>query len=495
MCAAIHFTQLNNGLVARNDFITAQALLSEESLLKCVQELAVSMQLDTSFLTLAWLLHGCRSYRHDAGSFMLNAVLVALNLLGVAIHESAGDLQWCDVERWCFQIVCDGHHTALPPLPARTRRTQTESSEVPSTQVDDLQAEIVTLCDANAALRSQLRSDKKKLHKRIKFWHLACITARNDAQRAQEELINSRALKQDVQRQHLSVKAGMGIALQRCASNTSARRLGIALQGDVAHQTVCKWELMLDAAMKAASKHLYMEWMDDAFGKSDHEEPRSSSTPISIHVIKADATNKSVWQKQKLHLLKLKTLFSADVAAGHRGFEETVSWGDMLPQTDSTALGTLALLSKQLKSVGMPDWQDLAQRFRAWGAMDVESRAYKDVIITFIMNTDAGSDQVKARHFVRECVASVNHMFKFFFLESNCFFHQYHLATRALLVEADNLLKVLEAPVKNVLFVCCDMVQCMAGKGITALQRMAGAIPTELPFGSGLQEVPSMYLG
>ena len=97
---------------------------------------------------------------------MSNAVLVALNWLGVAIRESAGDLQWCDVERWCFQIVCDGHHTALP---ARTRRTQTESSEVPSTQVDDLQAEIVTLCDADAALRSQLRSDKKKLYKRVKF--------------------------------------------------------------------------------------------------------------------------------------------------------------------------------------------------------------------------------------------------------------------------------------------------------------------------------------
>ena len=75
------------------------------------------------------------------------------------------------------------------------------------------------------------------------------------------------------------------------------------------------------------------------------------------------------------------------------GYAEMTRWADAQPVEDATGGGTLALVQKQLRSVGAP----------LWSAFDVWAKAHPDSNALRVMNccSDGGPDQKRCRRELR----------------------------------------------------------------------------------------------
>ena len=76
------------------------------------------------------------------------------------------------------------------------------------------------------------------------------------------------------------------------------------------------------------------------------------------YFIRCDATNASVWQKSKLHVLTLQASCRLPQKARPMTF---LGVGDLLPITSSTAESLLAIIERQVGSLGAPLWKDIGE--------------------------------------------------------------------------------------------------------------------------------------
>ena len=146
---------------------------------------------------------------------------------------------------------------------------------------------------------------------------------------------------------------GCGVAIMRCVSNTSSKRLCIVMRKDVAHTTVNKWEMVTDASLVAASRAWHkeddalLELEDGAPAAPDESAPEivEASLPKRIwkwHHIRCDATNAMVWQRCKLFTLEVKSSKMMDQDRAGLGCSEL---GVLPHQELHTRLGDLQEVS------------------------------------------------------------------------------------------------------------------------------------------------------
>ena len=101
--------------------------------------------------------------------------------------------------------------------------------------------------------------------------------------------------------------------LRQLASGSTARRLGLALGIDAHRTTVCRWGILVNAALLAGSRLFYktMQASMEALLPESFAAKGTDDRPWrqSLHVVSGDATNTLVWQKTKLHTLRVNSSY------------------------------------------------------------------------------------------------------------------------------------------------------------------------------------------
>ena len=148
---------------------------------------------------------------------------------------------------------------------------------------------------------------------------------------------------------------------------------------------------------------------------------------IVLHAVRGDATNASIWQRRKLHALEVESAFLDSCEAdGTSVFTSIKRVADIQAVTDATGFGAVAMIAKQLASLGCPSISEVA-----------DTPALKGVHI-YAYTSDRGPDQVYARK-IMSVIAQKSD--KTLFLSTNCFEHQTHLIVHGALKMLDSALK------------------------------------------------------
>lgn len=305
-----------------------------------------------------------------------------------------------------------------PPMPEGARAAlPAEEALVRFAECDPVAAglkDIVRKRDAEIAeLKLARRADGQKRRR----WELRCKAARDEVQ----QLRSLQLRRGDTAK--FSAYGGMCLAIRRCTSNSSSRNLGIALELDVHHTTVNRWETKCDAALLGASRGFYAEMQAAAREASDPgvapladalllgaaaraapdaEAAQSAvvaagpardaaqltlasaaqAMQAAVHLIRSDATNAAVWQRCKLHACEASSAFVPDSAqcASDADAESSVrdafelnfnkKIADLQVVTDATGEGCFAMICSQVASTGLPLWSTVAAA-RALAAQSV----------------------------------------------------------------------------------------------------------------------------
>jgi hypothetical protein len=251
----------------------------------------------------------------------------------------------------------------------------------------------------SAAQISELERSKKSEAQKRRRWESRCCEARAELAQLQAQALR----KTDLAR--FSAYGGMCLAIRRCASNASAKNLGLALEVDVHQTTVNRWEIKCDAALIAASRGFYAEvdaaaedtdadplalvdaqapgslavaappdWSAAVVVAQTQETALASATPhgsCALHLIRSDATNAAVWQKCKLHTCEAATVvLYGGTAGGCAGADADAKdalqsafamhahrrLADLQVVTDATGEGCFAMTCRQLENIGVPLW-------------------------------------------------------------------------------------------------------------------------------------------
>ena len=207
----------------------------------------------------------------------------------------------------------------------------------------------------------------------------------------------------------------------------------------------------MDACLRASNKSFY----------DDSEACLHDSGGHAWHVIRSDATNAKIWQRQKLHVCQVESLYSLQAAdAGE--IEDTSLLADLMVVTSGTGVACRAMIRKQCRSTGMPLWEEILkkvhtpptpaeaqQRFTLVEDLRRQAAAVhpdkKIGLTTFLQITDAGSDQSLCRKLISE---ELRHALLVLHISSNCLAHQNHLGFKASLNMSEACLKLLS----------CDLV-------------------------------------
>lgn len=163
----------------------------------------------------------------------------------------------------------------------------------------------------------------------------------------------------------LTPQGAISLAVRRNLSNASAESLGLIVLTDVSKQSVLRSECRTAAALIANARLMFEEW---AYHCSNMD---SSSRAFWFLQYREDATNASK-HKQKMTALELHASFVicsdaslSTVTAGD--FQNIRRLADVLPVDDSTGLGTMALTTKMLQSLGCPTWDTLLSEYESNG--------------------------------------------------------------------------------------------------------------------------------
>ena len=323
-------------------------------------------------LELQWLAESHRRLRipamrshWDARSraYLLSVIPVVCTFLGLVLADET----WAAIEPGIRTQVLQLHQPhAARGLSAGTAHA-VQSALLSGAEADvlvELNNAVQNEQEKVASLQLQLDSERKRRRR----WQESCTTARQQC----AELVAAHEAKR--LRAHdtawFSVYAGMTLALRRCAANIGAERLSIALQTDISHQTVTKWEHACDAALVAASRSFYAE--KHGVGMAA-DCMLSGGTPcFVIHHVRSDATNANVWQHSKLHCCEISSHYlevPAEMRAEAVGadvlqhVESRRQLADLQVVLDSSGRGCLAMLGKQMENLGVPQWASLAGQY------------------------------------------------------------------------------------------------------------------------------------
>ena len=186
----------------------------------------------------------------------------------------------------------------------------------------------------------------------------------------------------------------------------------------------------MDACLRASNKSFY----------DDSEACLHDSGGYAWHVIRSDATNAKIWQRQKLHVCQVESFYSLQAAdAGE--IEDTSLLADLMVVTSGTGVACRAMIRKQCRSTGMPLREDILkkvhtpptpaeaqQRFTLVEYLRRQAAAVhpdqKIALTTFLQITDAGSDQSLCRKLFSE---ELRRALLVLHISSNCLAHQNHL--------------------------------------------------------------------
>jgi hypothetical protein len=120
---------------------------------------------------------------------------------------------------------------------------------------------------------------------------------------------------------YFTPQGGFVMAVRRLASGVSANRFGLSSNMDVAHTTVCKWEVQFCAALQGWRKAWYadqeMQLLNLPVQPQDHRVMR-----FVVHIVRGDATN-TLKFKSKLHTTEVRSTYFAIDADGN------TSWSDL----------------------------------------------------------------------------------------------------------------------------------------------------------------------
>jgi len=114
--------------------------------------------------------------------------------------------------------------------------------------------------------------------------------------------------------------------------------------------------------LRACHVASYRTWCKTRYEDLDRLQD-SGGLAIVVHRIRSDATNASVWQRCKLNVVEVMTTFP-DVQLRHDDLPQPLDnvgttrkiLGDLQVARHSTGRAQLALMEKQIQSVGVAPW-------------------------------------------------------------------------------------------------------------------------------------------
>lgn len=235
---------------------------------------------------------------------------------------------------------------------------------------------------------------------------------------------------------------GVYLCLRRIAARVSASKLGLSVGIDIHPSTVTWWELQVHAAQVGHAMEFHKG--NDAIAGIYEGTLQSVFDVTSLFFIRCDATNANVWQKSKLHCLTLESSFRYPRRARPNTF---MAVAELLAISSSDGESLVALIEKQVRSLGAPTWGDVP--------------ATQQFLTAYVMCTDAGGDIAKARRIIS---AQTPIWAKYvIFLDVDCLQHQYSLAMGDLLKLTDSclafLLKHGDDPSQKPLRYCATLVK------------------------------------
>ena len=155
----------------------------------------------------------------------------------------------------------------------------------------------------------------------------------------------------------LTPQGTIALAIRRNLSNCAARDIGLVVLEDTSKSTVLRAECKVGAALIASGRLFFEHWRQSVF----HSQCMHSSTAVAFTVLhyRQDATN----HRHKMISMELEASYCL-AQIDEVGFVEQTDFSrlkrlsDVIPVTDGTGLGTLALSEKMLTSLGAPTWTD-----------------------------------------------------------------------------------------------------------------------------------------
>ena len=169
----------------------------------------------------------------------------------------------------------------------------------------------------------------------------------------------------------LSRRGGMSLALRRALSKGGAHAITLALQIDVHRTTICRKEIECRAALVACNRAWHKD-MRAILANNCHtisdDEGQGGHTKwlFSLHCLRSDATNSSVWRKCKLHTTELDSCYQTTCFTSSTTAEEAVNtiqrkklFGDLQVMRDCSSAGNYSMMRKQIASIGGPTWGHL----------------------------------------------------------------------------------------------------------------------------------------
>ena len=108
----------------------------------------------------------------------------------------------------------------------------------------------------------------------------------------------------------MSVQSCFAMGLRRNMSNIAAADFGSTIMQDISHQRVCRSEVKTGAAILSRMRSRCDEALSQARQPSDEED--WSLTAVSF---RCDATNSSIWKREKLHVLDADVAYVCDKQA------------------------------------------------------------------------------------------------------------------------------------------------------------------------------------
>ena len=163
----------------------------------------------------------------------------------------------------------------------------------------------------------------------------------------------------------LTPQGTIALALRRNMSNCSAQDLGLVLLEDTSKNTVLRAECKAEAALIASSRAFFERWHQDVYDGPTISESSPAVAFTFLHY-REDATN----HRQKMMALELHAAYTISKAEDldQVTFDDFLSikrLADVVPVTDGTGLGTLAMTQKMLSSLGCPTWQHFLEKHAA----------------------------------------------------------------------------------------------------------------------------------
>ena len=96
--------------------------------------------------------------------------------------------------------------------------------------------------------------------------------------------------------------------LKRNIRSTACAGMGIALETDVHHTTVARWELRLEQALRASMMKWYKTIEDDLRLQGGY----------CVHTVRSDATSARIWHQEKLHMVEIKSVYHVAPTANNQ---------------------------------------------------------------------------------------------------------------------------------------------------------------------------------